>query len=62
MSKERLEELRDACKGRRTAKIGIGLGNIYKRLHVMYEEADLKMYSREGVGTVIQMMIRQENK
>ena len=60
MSQEQLEGLRSACQGRKTSRIGIGLGNIYKRLHVMYEGADLKLYSREGKGTVIQMEIPQE--
>lgn len=59
MSRERLWELRAACMERKTSKIGIGLGNIYKRLHVMYEGADLKLYSKAGVGTIIQMRIPQ---
>ena len=57
MSRTRLEELRAACRKRKTSKIGIGLGNIYKRLHMMYEGADLKIYSKEGMGTIIQMRI-----
>lgn len=59
MSRERLEELRSACRERKTSKIGIGLGNIYKRLHMMYEGADLKIYSKAGMGTIIQMRIPQ---
>ena len=46
-------------KEHRTAKIGIGLGNIYKRVHMMYQKGDLRIYSREGKGTVIQLMIPQ---
>lgn len=60
VSAERLEELKAACRERRTSRIGIGLGNIYKRLHMMYEEADLKLYGKEGKGMIIQMEIRQE--
>lgn len=59
MSRERLNELRAACRERKTSKIGIGLGNIYKRLHMMYEGADLRLYSKEGTGTIIQMKIPQ---
>lgn len=59
MSRERCEEVSTAMKERRTSKIGIGLGNIYKRVHMMYEKGDLRIYSREGKGTVIQLMIPQ---
>lgn len=62
MSRERLEELRAACRKRKTSKIGIGLGNIYKRLHMMYEGADLKLYSKDGMGTIIQMKIPGHQK
>lgn len=62
MDAERLQELKDACRQRKTAKIGIGLGNIYKRLHMMYEGADLRMYSKAGTGTVIQMWIPQKQE
>lgn len=37
MSQERCEEVAAAMKEHRTAKIGIGLGNIYKRVHMMYQ-------------------------
>lgn len=57
MSSEHLEALRQACGGRKTSRIGIGLGNIYKRIHMLYKDADLQIYSREGRGTVIQMKI-----
>ena len=52
MSQERCEEVAAAMKEHRTAKIGIGLGNIYKRVHMMYQKGDLRIYSREGKGTV----------
>ena len=54
-----LSEVAAAMKEHRTAKIGIGLGNIYKRVHMMYQKGDLRIYSREGKGTVIQLMIPQ---
>ncbi len=57
MNPEQLKTLQTDCRMRRTSKIGIGLGNIYKRLHMMYQGADLRLYSKEGIGTIIQMEI-----
>lgn len=62
MEEKRREELELAMKGRRTAKVGIGLGNIYKRIHTMYRNGELKIYSRAGKGTVIQMMIPRDRE
>ena len=61
MSEERLEEVRKAMAERRTAKIGIGLGNIYKRIHMIYQGGDLQIYSCEGKGTIIQMILPQKD-
>ena len=58
---EELEEVRKAMAERRTAKIGIGLGNIYKRIHMIYQGGDLHIYSREGRGTIIQMILPQKD-
>lgn len=60
MDEERLRTLSEALKGSRTSGIGIGLGNIYKRIHTMYEGGDMRLYSREGCGTVVQMTIPQD--
>jgi len=60
MSEEWCQELAEALKVRSTAGAGIGLGNIYKRIHTMYQGGDLNIYSQEGRGTVIQMKIPQE--
>lgn len=57
MTQEALEGLLTAMKGHRTAKIGIGLGNIYKRVHSMYVRGDVKVYSRAGGGTVVQILL-----
>lgn len=62
MSKERLAEVTEAMQKRRTSKIGIGLGNIYKRIHMMYKEGEVRIASREGRGTVIQMFIPQKKE
>ena len=60
MSEERLAEVTEAMKERRTSRIGIGLGNIYKRIHMMYNQGEFRIASIEGRGTVIQMFIPQE--
>ena len=60
MSEERLTEVTEAMKERRTSRIGIGLGNIYKRIHMMYKQGEFRIASIEGRGTVIQMFIPQE--
>lgn len=60
MSEERLAEVTEAMKERQTSRIGIGLGNIYKRIHMMYKQGEFRIASIEGRGTVIQMFIPQE--
>ena len=60
MSEERLAEVTEAMKERRTSRIGIGLGNIYKRIHMRYKQGEFRIASIEGRGTVIQMFIPQE--
>lgn len=57
MDPERLEELRTGFKESRTSKVGIGLGNIYKRLHMMYRGGELHIASQKGKGTVVEMRI-----
>ncbi len=57
MSEERCRELTAALSSRKTSRAGIGLGNIYKRIHIMYLGGDMKIYSRENCATAIQMII-----
>ena len=38
----------------------IGLGNIYRRMAVLYPEGQLQVYSKEGRGTIIQLKIPQK--
>ncbi|MCD8222629.1 MAG: histidine kinase [Clostridiales bacterium] len=61
MSAERLTQIRSTVeeKGGRTARVGIGLGNICKRVRAMYRQGEVHIYSRENRGTVIQMVIPQ---
>lgn len=47
----------------RTARIGIGLGNIYRRIKILYhDKGDLSIESKEGEGTCIVLIIPQESK
>jgi len=38
----------------------IGLGNIYRRMAMLYPDGELKVYSKEGRGTIIQLKIPQK--
>lgn len=60
MTEEQLTDIRNAVKERRTSKIGIGLGNIYKRVHILYEHGDVQIYSKKDRGTVILIKIPQK--
>ncbi len=57
MDPEKWEQLNQALKEHATEKVGIGLGNIYQRIHAIYHGGDLKIYSQKGKGTVIQLII-----
>lgn len=57
--KQRLE-LSEALKGQCTSKVGIGLGNICQRIRRMYQDGDVRIYSKKDKGTVIQMVIPQD--
>ncbi len=59
MNEEKKEALIAALEEHATETMGIGLGNIYQRIHAMYQGGDLKIYSKEGRGTVIQITIPQ---
>ena len=41
-------------------KTGIGLGNIYRRIHAMYQDGNVEVYSRKDAGTVIKIQIRHK--
>lgn len=60
MNEEQLRELKAALTGSRTAKVGIGLGNICKRIAGMYENGDFRISSKEGKGTVVQLIVPQD--
>lgn len=60
MEAEKWQQLEKALKEHATGKVGIGLGNIYQRIHAIYHEGDMKVYSQEGKGTVVQLTIPQD--
>ena len=39
----------------RGKRLGIGLGNIYRRITAYYDKGRILLDSREGCGTVVQM-------
>ncbi len=62
ISCQRLQEVREGLKDGQTAKVGIGLGNISKRIHSIYQNGEFQIYSKEGCGTVVQMAIPQKEE
>lgn len=54
MSPEHLKEIQEALTARGTG-LGIGLGNIYRRITAYYESGQVLLDSRQGRGTVIQI-------
>lgn len=59
METEKLCGLREKLAVGADGNTGIGLGNIYKRIHAMYPGSRVKVYSRIGAGTVVRMEILQ---
>ena len=55
MALERLEEIRLALARGEEKATGMGVGNIYRRVHGMYRDGEVFIYSSEGRGTVVQM-------
>lgn len=62
ISKERLKEIREALSEGKEDKTGVGIGNIYRRLHTMYRDGELYLYSSAGCGTVVQMTFTVEEE
>ncbi|MFT3982828.1 MAG: sensor histidine kinase [Lachnospiraceae bacterium] len=54
MSEEHLKRVREEAEKRGTG-LGIGLGNIHRRIEAYYEKGSISINSRAGVGTVIQI-------
>lgn len=60
MEEKRLKEVWEALKSGDDKAVGVGLGNICRRLHGMYQDGELYLHSRKGCGTVVQMAFTGE--
>ena len=60
MEEEQLTQLRERLRGNEQTGHGIGLGNISRRIAMLYPEGDLRIYSKNGRGTVIQIRVPQK--
>lgn len=60
MNREQLQELERRLSGREQTGRGIGLGNISRRIAMLYPEGNLRVRSRPGGGTVVQCTIPQK--
>lgn len=62
MTKADLEYLRSEFKKGHTAKLGIGLGNVYKRVHGMYDNGEVVVLSKKDTGTIVKVIIPQKRQ
>ncbi len=58
MEPERLWQLREELRGSCGTQVGIGLGNISKRMQEMWPGSEMHIYSKPGAGTVISVLLR----
>ncbi|MCI5873166.1 MAG: histidine kinase [Clostridiales bacterium] len=59
MDEGQLTHLREQLRQGEEGHTGIGLGNIYRRIHAMYEDSSVQIYSKKNAGTVIRIEIPQ---
>lgn len=65
MSKENLRKLRRELKEEepdRLSRPNIGLFNIYRRIHTMYKDGNMQIYSKPEIGTIIRIYILDERE
>lgn len=65
MERESLQELRQNLKKEESGGSGrtsIGIFNIYKRIHAMYADGKMLVFSKAGTGTVISIWIPDEKE
>ena len=62
MTQEQLADLRQRMQQSEQTGRGIGLGNISRRISMLYPEGDLRIYSKPNRGTVIQCLIPQKTR
>ena len=63
MDRDSLKSLRQGLHDdevNRTARTSIGLFNIYRRVHTMYEDGVMQIHSKPGVGTIVSIRIPDE--
>lgn len=63
MDLESLQSLRKRLYGDEVGRMSeksIGIFNIYKRVHAMYESGTMQIHSKAGVGTIVSMRIPDE--
>lgn len=60
MEQAKLRSLRRQMQEEETGQTSIGLFNINKRLHAMYDRGGMQIHSKAGVGTVISVTIPDE--
>lgn len=60
MKEEELERLQTALEQEDTAALGIGLGNLYKRIKSMYKDGEMEISSDWGEGTEVKLKIPQK--
>lgn len=58
---ERLVQIEDALEKKGSGRIGIGVGNIYRRIRSIYPDGTFQIISRSGHGTVIRIEIPHRN-
>ena len=58
---DKLEKIKRALKEGDGSGVGIGLGNIARRLKAMYEDGEVRIESRKGCATVVQLAFTPEN-
>ena len=61
MSPERLEQIRKAMENRGSG-LGIGLGNIYRRITAYYEHGQVSVDSQENEGTRVKITFGARKK
>ncbi|MDR1559047.1 MAG: histidine kinase [Clostridiales bacterium] len=59
MDAEKLSGLTEGLTQEQSSQVGIGLGNIFHRIHALYPNGDMRIYSRLGRGTAVQLIIPQ---
>lgn len=60
MAEDELLILRERLMQGEDGQVGIGLGNIYRRILTMYQNSKVEVYSKKDAGTVIRIEIPQK--